>query len=182
MGARMNIVIAGICIVVGGYFILSFLTSTGIFEKRGGVYLSEIDMSIEEISRWADVIVIGTVGDRVGVQSNDDGKIYRVVGEYSLSIDDELTGNYSDKVITIKTLGDGEKFINYNVSIRKGERVLLFLKYVTTDSAWKGEEGYLLAGTQQKFSIDEDNMAYNPKYGSYKLNELVGIIKNARTA
>ncbi|MEM4175460.1 MAG: hypothetical protein QXT56_04395 [Candidatus Nitrosocaldus sp.] len=180
MGTRANIIIAGVSISVAAYLILSFFTSTGIFEKRMGVTHAEIDMSIEEIARWADIIVIGTVGDRVGVKSHDDGKIYRVVGELALNIEQELTGNYNDKVIVLKTVGDGEKVINMNVSLKKGERVLLFLNYVTTDHPWKGEEGYLVCCTQQKFSIDENNIAYNPKYGSYKLDELIEIIKKAR--
>ncbi|MEM2049115.1 MAG: hypothetical protein QW181_05660, partial [Candidatus Nitrosocaldus sp.] len=76
MGTRANIIIAGVSISVAAYLILSFFTSTGIFEKRMGVTHAEIDMSIEEIARWADIIVIGTVGDRIGVKSHDDGKIY----------------------------------------------------------------------------------------------------------
>ncbi|GBC74648.1 hypothetical protein HRbin05_00693 [archaeon HR05] len=182
MGTRTNIIIAGVAISIAAYLILSFFTSTGIFEKKMGVYHAEIDMSIEEISRWADIIVIGRVGDRVGVQSHDDGKIYKVVGELTLDIEQELTGNYNDKVIVLKTVGDGEKVINMNVSLKKGERVLLFLNYVTTDQQWKGEEGYLVCCTQQKFSIDENNIAYNPKYGSYKLDELIEMIKRARSA
>lgn len=78
-----------------------------------------------------------------------------------LNIEQELTGNYKDRVVVLKTIGDGEKLINMNVSLKKGERVLLFLKYVTTDQEWKGEEGYLVCCTQQKFSIDENNIAYN---------------------
>lgn len=182
MGTKTNIIVAGVGISIAAYFVLSFFTATGIFEKKMGVTHAEINMSIEEISRFSDVIVIGKVGDRVGVQSHDDGKIYKVVSELALEIEQELTGNYNDKVIVLKTVGDGEKLINMNVSLKKGERVLLFLKYVTTDQAWKGEEGYLVCCTQQKFSIDENNIAYNPKYGSYKLDDLIDIIKRARSA
>ncbi|GBC72857.1 hypothetical protein HRbin04_00252 [archaeon HR04] len=181
MGTTRNIIIAGVSISIAAYLILSFFTGTGIFEKKTFISLAEIDTSLDDMARDAEIIVIGTVGDRVRIQSHDDGRIYRMVGELVINIEQELTGNYKDKVITVKIWGDGEKVINRNVSLKKGERVLLFLNYVTTDQEWKGEEGYLVCCTQQKFSIDENNIAYNPKYGSYKLDELIEMIKRARS-
>lgn len=44
MGTKANIIIAGVAISVAAYLILSFFTSTGIFEKIGYVSHSEIDM------------------------------------------------------------------------------------------------------------------------------------------
>ncbi len=176
---KVKTIVAGIGIAVGVYLILSFITSTGIFE-RGPAYVtfSEIPITLEEMARTSDVIVLGKVGSTLGVEHFDNGKIKKATATMYVDIEKELTGNYKDKRITIKTFGDGKTLINQSVQLKEGERVLLFLRY--SDSDWDGEDGYVVSVTSQKFSIDSNDIAYNPHFGSYKLDELISIIEKAR--
>jgi hypothetical protein len=166
-------------IAVGAYLILSLFTATGIFESKTYINFSEIPITLEEMARTSEVIVIGKVGSTVGTEHYDDGKIRKATSSMYIDVEQELTGNYKDKRIMIKTYGDGKTIINNSVQLHDGERVLLFLSY--SDSDWDGEDGYIVCCVSQKFSIDDNNnTAYNPRFGSYKLDELISIIKDAR--
>lgn len=176
---KVKTIIASIGIAVGVYLILSFITSTGIFEPGPRyAYFSEIPITLEEMARTSEVIVLGRISNTLGVEHFDDGKIKKATATMYVDIEKELTGNYKDKRIMIKTFGDGKNMINKSVQLNEGERVLLFLRY--SDSDWDGENGYMVSTTSQKFSIDSSDIAYNPKFGSYKLDELIGIIEKAR--
>jgi hypothetical protein len=174
-----SIIIASISIAVSAYFVISFLTNTGIFEIKRYVTFSEARMTLEEISRWADVIVIGKVGKITNTESFDNGKIRYSIGELYLDIEEELTDNYNDKRIMIKTFGDGKTLINESVQLNENERVLLFLRN-NNNPEREIMNGYLVAVSLQKFSIDENNIAHSKAYGSYKLDELISIINSAR--
>jgi hypothetical protein len=131
------------------------------------------------MARTSEVIVIGKVGSTVGTEHYDDGKVRKATSSMYIDVEQELTGNYKDKRIMIKTYGDGKTIINNSVQLHDGERVLLFLSY--SDNEWDGEDGYIVCCVSQKFSIDDNNnTAYNPRFGSYKLDELISIIKDAR--
>jgi len=175
------IIVAAVSIglAVGAYLILSFFTATSIFENKTYIDFSEIPITLEEIARTSEVIVIGKVGSTVGTEHYDDGKIRKATSSMYIDVEQELTGNYKDKRIMIKTYGDGKTIINNSVQLHDGERVLLFLSY--SDSDWDGEDGYIVCCVSQKFSIDDNNnTAYNQRFGSYKLDELISIIKDAR--
>ena len=173
------IVAVSIGLAVGAYLILSFFTATSIFESKTYIDFSEIPITLEEMARTSEVIVIGKVGSTVGTEHYDDGKVRKATSSMYIDVEQELTGNYKDKRIMIKTYGDGKTIINNSVQLHDGERVLLFLSY--SDSDWDGEDGYIVCCVSQKFSIDDNNnTAYNPRFGSYKLDELISIIKDAR--
>ncbi len=172
------IIAAGVGIAVGAYLILSLFTATGIFERKTYVSFSEIPITLEEMARISEVIVVGKVGNTIGTYYYDDGKIMKATANMYIDIEQELTGNYKDKKIMIKAYGDGKTIINNAVQLHDGERVLLFLSY--TDSDWDGEDGYTVCCASQKFSIDDNDIAYNARFGSYKLDELISIIENAR--
>ncbi len=174
---KVKTIIASIGIAVGVY--LSFITSTGIFEPGPRyAYFSEIPITLEEMARTSEVIVLGRISSTLGVEHFDDGNIKKATATMYVDIEKELTGNYKDKRIMIKTFGDGKNMINKSVQLNEGERVLLLLRY--SDSDWDGEDGYMVSTTSQKFSIDSSDIAYNPNFGSYKLDELIGIIEKAR--
>ncbi len=176
--ARKSIIVAGVGIVVGAYLILSFFTGTGIFEMKSYIFFSEIPITLEDRARISEMIVIGKVGKTTGAEYYDDGKIRKATSSMYIDIEQELTGNYKDKRILVKAYGDGKTIINNAVQLKEGERVLLFLSY--TDSDWDGADGYIVCCTSQKFSIDDNDIAYNPYFGSYKLDELISIIEEAR--
>jgi len=177
--AKKSIIVTGVGIAVGAYLILSFFIGAGIFEKETYILFSEVPTTIDEMARTSEVIVIGKVGNMIGAEYYYDGKKRKATSSMYIDIEQELTGNYKDKRIMIKTYGDGKSVINTAVQLKEGERVLLFLSY--SDSDWDGEDGYIVCCTSQKFSIDDNNnMAYNPRFGSYKLDELISIIEDAR--
>jgi hypothetical protein len=178
-GIIIIVAAVSIGIAVGAYLILSFFTATGIFESKTYIDFSEIPITLEEMARTSEVIVIGKVGSTVGTEHYDDGKVRKATSSMYIDVEQELTGNYKDKRIMIKTYGDGKTIISNSVQLHDGERVLLFLSY--SDSDWDGEDGYIVCCVSQKFSIDDNNnTAYNPRFGSYKLDELISIIKDAR--
>lgn len=178
-GIIIIVAAVSIGIAVVAYLILSFFTTTSIFESKTYIDFSEIPITLEEIARTSEVIVIGKVGSTVGTEHYDDGKVRKATSSMYIDVEQELTGNYKDKRIMIKTYGDGKTIINNSVQLHDGERVLLFLSY--SDSDWDGEDGYIVCCVSQKFSIDDNNnTAYNPRFGSYKLDELISIIKDAR--
>lgn len=138
------------------YIITSFFAGIGIFEKDF-CNCDYIPLSLEEISRVSDAIVIGRVGD-----------LY-------IDVEYELTGDYNiDRILLVRAKST---VLESDPEIRGGERVLLFMDITSPDGRW----GYPIAGVQSKFSIDENNVAYNPIYGSYKLDDLVEIVKRARS-
>ena len=69
------IIAAGVGIAVGAYLILSFFTATGIFERKTYIDFSEIPITLEEMARISEVIVVGKVGNTIGTYYYDDGKI-----------------------------------------------------------------------------------------------------------
>jgi len=176
--ARKSIIVAGVGIAVGAYLILSFFTGTGIFEMKTHILFSEIPITLEDRARISEMIVIGKVGKTTGAEYYDDGKKRKATSSIYIDIEQELTGNYKDKRILVKTYGDGKTIINHAVQLAEGERVLLFLSY--SDSDWDGADGYIVCCTSQKFSVDDNDIAYNPYFGSYKLDELINIIQEAR--
>jgi len=176
--AKKSIIVAGVGIAVGAYLILSFFTGTGIFETKTYILFSEIPTTIDEMARTSEVIVIGKVGNMIEAEYYDDGKKRKATSSMYIDIEQELTGNYKDKRIMIKTYGDGKSVINTAVQLKEGERVLLFLSY--SDSDWDGADGYVVCCTSQKFSINHNDIAYNPVFGEYKLDELINIIQEAR--
>ncbi len=170
--SRKSIIVAGVGIAVGVSLILSFVTGTGIFEKKTYIIFDEVPITLEEKARISEVIVIGKI---TRTEYYDDGKIRKPTNSMYIDIE-ELTGNYKDSRIMVDMYGDGNTIINKSVQLKEGERILLFL----SDGDWGVEDSYTICCTSQKFSIDDNDIAYNPLFGSYRLDELIGIIEEAR--
>jgi hypothetical protein len=66
-------------IAVGAYLILSLFTTTGVFESKTYIDFSEIPITLEEMARTSEVIVIGKVGSTVGTEHYD---VFTIFMEY----------------------------------------------------------------------------------------------------
>jgi len=131
--------------------ILSFSTSLLILIIPSLTFASvALQLSNKEMAEKADEIVIGTVKSIDYILDEKQQTPYTIT---SVSVERWIKGNSKEKDIRIRQIGgkfgDQQLFITGDARMKKGEKVLLFLK--------KGEEfRFVLALSQAKFSIIRD--------------------------
>lgn len=143
------------------------------------------EFTLDELAQRADVIIIGKVKDikePIMVYNNNDKRLPVLVRDIVISIDRELTSNYNETEITIRTLGgktDKLVSLEEGVQLEEGEEVLLFTNSDAKDPILK-DRYYISGGEQGKFKII-DGKAYNIKYkDGIAVEELVNKILQAR--
>lgn len=145
-------------------------------DEQKTLHMALIDLSIDDLAKQSDVIVVGTV------ESAEESVIKRsevfdhVFITYNVRISQELTGNYQDKTIPITTLGDERIYTsNSGADLKVGEKVLLFLTHTDQETVF-GDAYVPIGGYQSKFLIDDENFAVNQKHGKIFLGDLISDI------
>jgi hypothetical protein len=149
-----------------------------------------VPVSLEQLTRNSDLIVVGDVEEVRGYRGKDNG-IYSVA---TLRVLDVIKGNVSGETVSVEYSGGhvpGEEFelsMSTIEPLRKGERVLLFL--VERDSNVFDGKTYLMRSYLDKFIMDKKGKVRKggftveegrkKEFGPMHINELKKKIQRIR--
>lgn len=149
----------------------------------GSIHTSYIPLTIEDLAK-SDLIIIGRVEGIYSSIFHEGYKTRYPITYFNVNIDKIVAGNYSSNKVKVAVMGN-EKYTSSEYDELLNEtskgKVLLFLNHAGNSSDIYGD-AYLYRGYQGKFSIDENNIAHNPKYGDIPLDKLIAMIEEARNS
>ena len=176
-----SIVLLVIGAIVGVFSMIAWYYLVG-FEDRGSdsptVVISEVAFkgynSIEGLAGYADVVVVGTVGEVLGREidaggnADSDGGIPTIF--YRVQVNERLQGEPGDTIVLART--DSEiQYSNYEKPVEIGQQYVFFLLDRTGDAPgfkkFKDVENlYVTAGLDNGvFELSEDDIA-SPRWPS----------------
>lgn len=145
-------------------------TDDGVESYTPG-YMGTGGFSLDNMSRYARYIVIGTISDTTGYSYQVRDKIEEYHGGMTVDIDAELTGMYNGTKIYF--VGPSTNWV------KAGDRVLVFLADKEPDSVW-GSNYYIIGGLYGLFKIIDGKVYGEVLPTGLPLDDVIKIVEEAR--
>ena len=134
-------------------------------------YIGDGYFTLDNMSRSARYIVIGTVVDEAPNPYQVRDKIEEYHSGITVNIDIEITGMYNDKMIHF--VGPSTKWV------KVGDKILVFLADKEPDSVW-GDNYYIIGGLYGLFKVIEDKVYGEILPEGLALEDAIKVIEEAR--
>lgn len=147
-------------------------TDTKINKSIVPTYFSESTWDLKSLSKHAEYIVIGKVLQYNTSKYVINKDIYEPHATVLIEIEEELTGNYNNTIISYRSMDYGW--------IDEGDKALVFLAEKDPDSIW-GDNYYLMGGPNGLYKIIDDKVYGQDLRDGLALDKVIDSIKRYRS-
>lgn len=129
------------------------IMTMAIMPKKAVVSYVLAKMDIRQLSREADIIVIGEIEKSLAPKKIAIGEDESIFTDYKISIEKYIKSDAADSELIVRvqggTIGSQEVFVENEAKLRSGEKVLLFLKRL------EGNLWTVLGAGQGKYALEQ---------------------------
>ncbi len=168
----IGVIVTGITVTyITSYMLQDVHTEAENIESYIPGYMGDGYFTLDNMSRFARYIVIGTVVDETTNPYNVRDKIEEYHSGITVNIDTDLTGMYNDKMI---------HFVGPSTNwVKAGDKILVFLADKEPNSVW-GDNYYIIGGLYGLFKVIDSKVYGEILPDGLVLEDAIKVIEEAR--